>query len=584
MNSSHWLRGAAVLALAGAVSTPSFAQPGAYTGIDVALGILGDLSQFSRLGAFPNGHQGFGMSTTSCNLGTVNAPWLAPMNAIHPTIWFILARESDGRLVQISRRISATNPGDPRPYGKHGFFALSNSQCTPCQQPSGGSFLGVGCSDTYGSSLNADHYWLGPPWEVDPWAGTWNPQCSHFDKGDPVVAPAQQCDSARSLSNAQANTLNASVNHRLAAHDSDLNVPGATFWYQGMYVISSWTQSGNSPVPQSPAIPNGLKMEPDAARDNNMASRQFVPTWTGSSWTTSEPGGQLYGTVLQRWNGATITSASNGNEDGRVYVGVKVTGPTNGLYHYEYAFHNRDNNHGIQAFRLPICPEARVLNVGFHDPDQSSANDWTFAKVGGEISWSTTGNPLYWNTIYNVWFDSDAAPITGSSLTLDEFMWTGTPGASSFAVTGTAPLGLYNVHLGDGCGTPSIPRLFAFGSPARASLGNGSFGLGSDGHASGAAVLLFGGTVDGTQLLSPGCNLYMGGMPPAPVFLFGQQTANVFGGVTFNMPVPADPALEGAHLNFQAFEVQVGTGQALGFLDASNGLRVRIGDLVTNCP
>jgi hypothetical protein len=581
---SPWFRTAAALALFGAVPASALAQPGAYPGVDVALGILGSLDTYSRAGTFPNGHQSFGMSTTSCNLGSVNAPWFAPMNAVHPTIWFILARESNGRLVQISRRISATNPTDPRPYGKHGFFALSNSQCTPCQQPSGGQFLGVGCSDTYGSSLNADHYWLGPPWEVNPWAGTWVPTCSHFDKGDPPVALAQQCDGARSLSQTQANTLNAGVNHRLAAPDSELNVAGSTFWYQGYYVISSWTQSGGSPIPQNPPIPNGLKNEPDSARDNNMASRQFIPTWTGASWATSEPGSQLYGTVLQRWNGATVTSATNGVDDGKVYVGVKVTGPLNGLWHHEYAFHNRDNNHGISAFRIPICPDARVLNVGFRDPDGNATNDWTFAKAGGEISWSTTNNPLYWNTIYNVWFDSDAAPVTMSSLTLDEFMWTGPAGGEDFTVSSTAPLGLYNVYLGDGCGTPSAPRLFAVGSPARASLGNATFGLGSDGNAAGAPVLLFGGTVDGTQLLSPGCNLYMGGMPPAPVFYFGQQAANAFGGATFSMPVPADPALEGTHLNFQAFEVQVGTGQVSGVADASNGLRVRIGSLVTDCP
>ena len=381
------------------------AQSNVIPGTDVELGILGNIQTLGRQGPFPNGINGLAMSTTSCNPGSVNVPWLAPMQEDHPFISFLAVRESNGRMEQIT----------DRSFVKHGFFALSSSQCTPCQNPSNGSFLGVGCSDTYSVGNNGDNFWLAPPEEIDPWLGEWKAKCSYFDMGNPPVAPAQQCDGVRSFTSAQAAALG-SVGSRMRILDADLNVPG-TFWYQGHYIIRG---------------------EPVADRFNNPASRRFIPTWSGSTWNTDEPGTQLDGSVLQRWSTLdAIDYASNGADDGFVWVAVDVTETAPGTWHYEYAIHNVDNNRGFDALRIPLAPNANVSNFGFHDVDDDGGNDWTASVQGNELVFSSATNVLPWNMIYNVWFDSDTGPLS-SQVAVDQ-AGTG-PGADSIALDSLAPL------------------------------------------------------------------------------------------------------------------------------------------------
>ena len=399
------------LAAFGLLAPLSFGQPNVIPGTDVELGILGVINDLSHIGTFPNGSTAFAMSTTSCNAGTVNVPWLAAMQADHPFIAFLVARETGDRMVQIS----------DRSFVKHGFFALSNSQCYPCQNPSNGTFLGVGCSDTYSISTNADNSWLGPADEIDPWTGRWNPVCSFFDMGQPPVNAPFDCDGNKSPINPPT-----SLGNRVKIFDEDLDVPNSTFYYQGYYVIRG---------------------EPEEDRENNITSRFFTPTWNGSSWITSVPGPatnpQVEGSVLKRWSGATVTSAKNvGESDGRVYVAVKTIDLGGGITRYEYAVHNRDNAAGVDEFRIPVCPTATVSNVGFHDIDGNPANDWTFTRTGTEAVFSTDpagGNTVRWNTFFNFWFDCDAAPLGNQTAILGQANTLA--GEPTMGVETTAPMG-----------------------------------------------------------------------------------------------------------------------------------------------
>lgn len=47
--------------------------------------------------------------------------------------------------------------------------------------------------------------------------------------------------------------------------------------------------------------------------------------------------------------------------------------------------------------------------------------------------------------------------------------------------------------------------------------------------------------------------------------------------------MPNSPSLEGMSLDFQAFNLRTG-GALLSAFDLSNGLRVRVGNLVSGCP
>ncbi|MEM7516757.1 MAG: hypothetical protein AAF368_07515, partial [Planctomycetota bacterium] len=375
-----------------AVSTASgaFAQSNANPLIDVETGFLDGISELGRDGTFPNGESAFSMSTTSCNPGAAEAIWEAPMDPDHPFISFMITRESGGRLEQVS----------DYSYVKHGFFALSSNQCGYGCAGTSGDFLGLGCSDTYGVGTNGSRNWLAPAEEIDPWLGAWNPLGSLFD-GTPV-------DGNRDYPSG----FLPSVVGRVRVQDADLNVSGANFYYSDYYVI---------------------QQEPEANRNNNGLWRPVSFSWTGSSWNAS-PGGTSSGTegsVLAAWSGVVLNSNTNGADNGRVFVGA-VTSPAGPNTHYEYALHNRDNNGGVDELRIPIAPGTVVTNVGFHDLDTDAGNDWTFAVVGNEIVFSTSNNPVQWNTIYNFWFDADASAVN-STIDLGQF---GGQGASTFAVNG----------------------------------------------------------------------------------------------------------------------------------------------------
>ena len=53
-----------------------------------------------------------------------------------------------------------------------------------------------------------------------------------------------------------------------------------------------------------------------------------------------------------------------------------MTGPVNGIWHYKYAVHNRDNKRGLGSLRIPVCPQAQVTNFGFHDVDRDPLTYW----------------------------------------------------------------------------------------------------------------------------------------------------------------------------------------------------------------
>jgi hypothetical protein len=340
----------------------ALAQSNADPAIDLLLADITDLAALGRQGTFPNGVNGCALETTACNLGTKPISWQAAMDPDHPFIAFILARETNGRFQQIS----------DRSYVKHGFFALSGSVCNTCS-PTDGTTLGLGCSDTYAKTNNGDNYWLGPPDEIDPWHGLWNPVCSHFDQGEPPVAPPANCNGGRSLTQAQAQALGP-VAHRVRVRDAEFNVPGSTFWFEGMYVIET---------------------EGDAARENNLGSRKFTPVWTGTSWNLIESDTLLHGTILQRWSGASVSSNTNGADDGRLCrrqgPAVRSTASTT----TSNAIHNATPPAAWRAAR-PICPQARC-ELASTTSDQDATNEWSAGVAGSEIVFSGGSNPLLWN-------------------------------------------------------------------------------------------------------------------------------------------------------------------------------------------
>ena len=352
---------------------------------DVSLGLLSGLTQAGHHFGFPGGVAGLSMSTTSCNLGTLNVPWLSPGGGIgsnlaagsdHPGIAMNLYRQMNGRFEQVGLS-----------WIKHGFFALSNSQCIPCQNPSNGTFLGVGCSDTYGSGNNADRTWLGPRGEWHPFDGTWDCLGSFFD------GPNNDC--IRSVGGGGFN----SIEHRLEVFDDDLDLPGAQYYYEAMYLVRD-----------------------DVDLHNNIGWRETNPNHNGNNWTFSNLSTLTEGPAIEQWGDSqTVKGLKN---EGDVIVAVDTTDLGGGLWRYEYAVFNWTFNPRLREFSVPTCGFG-VSDLYFHDVDGLVDNDWVPIIAENKITWrfpdvfpsppagsTREAGPMMYGTLYNFGFTSAKAPAT----------------------------------------------------------------------------------------------------------------------------------------------------------------------------
>lgn len=324
---------------------------------------------------------GMATGTISFNVGTEDAIWFADPDNRHPFIAQGLFRLKNDRFEQIGQS-----------WLKHAFFALGETcndgtgcPCATCGYEPGhgvGDWLGVGCQDTYGASLNGQQSNLGPRYEVNPWNGAFTWAGSFLSQSHPT--PTR-------------------IERRLQVHDADLNPaqnPGATYFIEGYYVSLD-----------------------DVNHLNSASHRQLsVSGSPGGTWNFGTLTNTLPGFAFDEWKGTRKTFVAEQlpvvehvSPDGRCVLAEKTTTLGGGVYHYEYAIHNIDMNRKIKSFSVPIHPETTLTNIGFHAPDSHgepySNTPWTVSTSGGAITWSTTDNPIRWGTLYNFRFDANAAPV-----------------------------------------------------------------------------------------------------------------------------------------------------------------------------
>ena len=364
-------------------------------GPDVIVGDMPSMQQFGAAGT----RVGLAIGTTSCNNGTQQLNWFAMPNTDHPVIPQNLYRMSGGannndRFEQIGQS-----------WLKHAFTALQGTVCSSCTAASNGTHLGVGCSDPYGSSLNASQTGLGSRAWVNPFTGSY-----------PATA-----------NNHSGHTHSATV-HQMLVETSDLNPAsnvGATYFGETQYVTPheyAWCQ----------AHPGECNMY------NNTSYRRFNVTGSGTSFSFPTAGATVrMESAIKAWTGATINPIEPApGTDGRAFVAYKVSGPVNGVYHYEYAVYNQNLDRSIRAFSVPLGCGVSISNLGFWAPPQHPgiANDgtfnsagyssvpWTTDQSGGAVTWSTetfaqnqNANAIRWGTMYNFRFDSTQPPQAASA-------------------------------------------------------------------------------------------------------------------------------------------------------------------------
>jgi hypothetical protein len=409
--------------LTGAVPKASGETPAfPVAGPDVIVGIVESVVQF---GSF-NNSVGLGVGTTSCNNGNQPVDWYQLSDTRHPVIPQNLYRMSAGannndRFEQIGQS-----------WLKHAFFALEDNQCgfgCNTNNCATGDQLCMGCSDTYGAGLNADQSGIGSRAWVNPFTGNFP-----------------------STANNHNNHSHAGTSHRVTVATSDLipaQNPGATYFAEAQYISPTeytWCQ----------AHPGECNMF------NNVSYRRFTVSGGPTTFTFSSAGAtQQMQPAIQAWTGATVTQIEpDPGNDGIWFMGYKVTNPSPGVWHYEYALYNENLDRSIQSFTVPLGPGVNVTNIGFHAPPQEPgwANDnipggtgyssqpWDndYAPGNTSITWNSetfaqnqAANAIRWGTLYNFRFDADQAPNLTSGTV--GFFKTGSPMGVSIQAPGGVP-------------------------------------------------------------------------------------------------------------------------------------------------
>jgi hypothetical protein len=386
------------------------ASPGAPTlvpGPDIIVGDLPDMVQVGSAGS----QVGLGIATTSCNNGDQPVNFHAFPNTDHPFFPQNFYRMSGGadnteRFEQIGQA-----------WIKHTFGAseddlcdlgCNTSNCTPFQQ------LCPGCADPYLADENGWYDLLGSRAWVNPFTGAFPNTASNHS--------GHAHDGA---------------SHRVRVNVSDLNTTlneGATYFAEAQYDTAqeyAWCQ----------AHPGQCNMY------NNASHRKFLVN--GTTNFTFSPLGQTVRThpAITAWTGAAVNQAEpDPGNDGIWFMGYKVSNPTPGVYHYEYALFNQNLDRSIQSFTVPLSAGANLSNIGFHAPPQEPgwANDGTFNNQGySSTPWAVTqtSNSITWNsetfaqnqnanairygTLYNFRFDADQPPQAASATV--GFFKTGAP-------------------------------------------------------------------------------------------------------------------------------------------------------------
>lgn len=390
---------------------PTGNDAGTVPGPDVVVGDVNGLAQF---GTEAGGYVGLSLGTDSCNYGTVNLNWFALPNNDHPVIPQNMYRMSGG--TDNAERFEQIGQSQM----KHGFTALTQNLCGLGCNGVGGSQLGSGCSDPYSASLNS-----GPNLGSRAWV---NPFTGFFPRGDSATPP----------NNHSGHNHSSGPGHRILTKVADLSTTqnvGATYYAEGQYVTPheySWCQSN----------PTQCNM------NNNVSYRRYNVTGTASPFSFSPVGATVREKeAVRAWTGATFETIQPApGVDGIGTVAYKVSQPTPGVYHYEYAIYNQNMDRGIRMFTVPKMPGVTVTDIGFYSPPQHPGSTfdgtasnlgykedpWTVNSTSDSVSWSTStfaadpnANAIRWGTMYNFRFRSTNPPFL--TLAVIGFYKTGDP-------------------------------------------------------------------------------------------------------------------------------------------------------------
>ena len=344
-------------------------------GSDVVVADLQDVMRYVTSGDT----SAFAIGTLACNVGNERANWIQHTNQ-HPVIVQNVFRLMDDRFEQIGMA-----------WVKHGFYAVSQSFCGPCLDPTTGTQLGVGCSDPYNASLNGVQSNMSPRSLI-------NAHTGYF--AYPWSGPSAQ-----------------GQERRLLVANSDLDPttnPGARYFIEGHYVHPDDCLAGT--------------------QDNNASYREVLvdnfsvgkyALQINQSWSTQR--GQA---GIRAWHDADTEVFEREIRvpgEGLFILGAKASPSGTGLWKYRYALQNLNSDRSGRSFSVQIPGGAILTHIGFHDVAYHSgepiaSDPWSVAITEDSITWSTVtygvdpnANALRFDTIYNFYFDANIEPGVNKS-------------------------------------------------------------------------------------------------------------------------------------------------------------------------
>lgn len=409
------LRPLRTIFLAGAVllSATSMRAETQTTGPDVTIISIGSTSNWGA----SSGIRAYSVGTTSCNIGSQPVAWCDAGTCLggtlqsndHPVIAQNMYRLKDGRFTQIGMS-----------WLKHGWLSTNfpDGNCGSCTQPpGGGDQLGVGCTDTYDSGLNGGS---GNPGTCAGGANCRLGQRSEVDATTGVF-PMPYTNIAHP----------GAIDQRLQVAESDVNPAlnsGATYWVEGQYIAADDSTANNAANNASyrrvtiGASPFNLTLQDSTVREKSALA----------AWKAADAAVEILAVDIPGANPAE-----------HFEVARRITNPSSGVWHFEYAIRNTNSSRAAQAFAVDFPNGTTISNVGFHDIDHHSGEpyattDWVpnVDAPTSVVSWAGTdfatdpnANALRFATLFNFWFDADAPAPASHTLT---FFKPGTPSSVSF--------------------------------------------------------------------------------------------------------------------------------------------------------
>jgi hypothetical protein len=227
------------------------------------------------------------------------------------------------------------------------------------------------------------------------------------------------------------------TSHRVLVAKTDLDTTqnvGATYYAEAQYDTPqeyAWCQ----------AHPGQCNMY------NNASYRRFNVTGTTNFTFTPVDETVRMKPATDAWTDSTsVMVEPEPGVDGRAFVVYKVTNPSAGVWHYEYAIHNQNLDRSIQSFSVPLGKGVNISNIGFHFPpnhpgfpndgtvgNTGFSNDpWTPNQMPDALTWTCqtlaqnpNANAIRFGTMYNFRFDADQPPQSNNATV--GFFKTGSP-------------------------------------------------------------------------------------------------------------------------------------------------------------